>query len=119
MGGDGVQGLDPGAQQKGFAILYDDVGFGNLCLAFPQAFDFPALQDDTGFQSLFDMIVKGCPFVAGNVVIPDFGFSGHRVVSQRRWRIIAAGPGKEYSFQSPAGRCLKQVLLCCVISGVQ
>jgi hypothetical protein len=66
-----------GAEQEGFAVFDDDVGFADLGAAIAQAFNFPAFERHAGFVGVFDEIVEASPAVlrdlAGGVVFFVFG----------------------------------------------
>lgn len=46
-----------GAEEVEGAVFYGDVGFFELDAAFADGFDFPALEDEAGFEAVFDEVV--------------------------------------------------------------
>src|SRR5512143_652648 len=66
VGGGGGQRADVAADQIYRTVLDDDIGFLQLHAAGANRLHFPALEHETGFESLFDeIIVKGF-FVVGD-----------------------------------------------------
>lgn len=68
------------AEQPGFVFLDDDVGLGDLCLAHPQTFDFPAFEGEPGFKCLFYEVVEARTTVLRDLTLRIwFGFGvGHQ-----------------------------------------
>ena len=60
VGADGVNRRDLSIQQPGLAVFKKDVGISELRFTSPNAFHFPALQRDTGFN-----------FVTKKVIVPS------------------------------------------------
>src|SRR3546814_20044905 len=54
------------ADQPGFTVLDDDIGFGDLCTAGTQALDLPALEHETGLVALFNEIFEPGAAVDGD-----------------------------------------------------
>lgn len=69
MAGGRLQWQEAGAEQVGFAIAKDDIGFADVGLARPQGFDFPPLQGQTRFDLLFDEVFVARGFLLSAMVL--------------------------------------------------
>ena len=74
MGTGGDQGLEASTEQKGFPILEQDVGLGQVAFTGTQLLRLPAFQDQAGFEVLFQMIFVACLAVLRNGGRRRFGF---------------------------------------------
>ena len=77
MGGGGLQRRQMGADQEQLAAVDGDVAFFELDAAGAQAFDFPALQYDAGFELLLDGVVKARFAIIRNRVVGRLFLLGH------------------------------------------
>lgn len=75
VAGGRLQWQEAGAEQIGFAIAEDDIGFADVGLARPQGFDFPPLQGQTRFDLLFDEVFVARGSVECNGAGPGFVFT--------------------------------------------
>ena len=80
MSGGGIERGDVRANQEGFGIAQVDVSLGQLRSTGAHRFDFPALEDEAGFEPLFDEIVKSRPAVFRNQPLWCVGFRHRGIV---------------------------------------
>lgn len=75
VAGGGVQRQEAGAEQEGFSLHEDDIGFADVGLARPQGLHFPPLQGQAGFHALFDEVLVTGGSVECNGAGPGFVFT--------------------------------------------
>ena len=76
VGRGGVEGLDLKADEEQLTAADHHIAVGELYLALTQGFDFPALQHQARFKTLFKKIVVRRLFVIGDAG-SGIGFLGH------------------------------------------
>src|SRR3569832_2950637 len=65
VGGGSGEGGDGRAQQPGLAVFDDDVALGEVGASRAKALYFPAFQDETGLETVFDEVIVAGLFVVG------------------------------------------------------